>query len=330
MAPTRNSGSPAPGVPTEGSAILTERPIPGTGRSIFPLALSISASPEPGGGGGDPFLFAELRGAIRAGIRLFVPPPSAAEGPLAALEAASAAERTEVLAMAPEEPAPPPPRPTDRDSPFGSRVRKIATRHHPGEPMGSLGQEPPNEVDADLGWGVVLQRPYPSPEELGRLLDQNVRWVGLPASILDAAPLEELARHWPKGEGALVILDPYAGGRLDGGFLEPPGRGVRPPRPGDPLRMIQEFAPVLPFGFLARAGRRTLAQAALQYLLGIPRVGAVALPAGRPGTLREALALPRVPSLSSEEVRRIQGIGKANPRAPVPNPIDFPPSAGAG
>ncbi len=100
--------------------------------------------------------------------------------------------------------------------------------------------------------------------------------------------------------------DPMAGGRLDGtrwdhSLSATRGRGVP-----IPLRHLQEeVAPVLELGFLTDGRRRTLAQAALQYVAGLPGVASVLVPVPPADRLSELLEFANAPALSSAEIDRI-------------------------
>jgi aryl-alcohol dehydrogenase-like predicted oxidoreductase len=116
---------------------------------------------------------------------------------------------------------------------------------------------------------------------------------------------------------AFVARDPFAGGRLDGSRLHP-GLGERGPGTG-PTRLRdleEELAPVLRLGFLTAGGRRTLPQAALQYLFHWPWVQTVVLPWRYADRVDALQALARIPPLDDEELRRVRALPSPPPASP--------------
>jgi hypothetical protein len=102
--------------------------------------------------------------------------------------------------------------------------------------------------------------------------------------------------------------DPLGSGRLDGSWI---AEAVTARRPGSgPVRLReleQEFAPVLALGFLTQRGHRTLAQAAIRYVIRPPWVCSVLLPLPAPERLAELLATESTPELSPDELARLEG-----------------------
>ncbi len=138
-------------------------------------------------------------------------------------------------------------------------------------------------------------------------------YVG-PYSLVD----QRLRRRFepePEEKGArLLVRDPFAGGRLDGSrfasVLPGPGR----PEPPPSVRALQEsFAPVLRVAFLARDRRRTLPQAAVQYLFAHPWVATVLAPLPPVERLEELLDAGSAAPLSVEELRTAEALESADP-----------------
>ncbi|MCI4340688.1 MAG: hypothetical protein L3J73_05435, partial [Thermoplasmata archaeon] len=69
----------------------------------------------------------------------------------------------------------------------------------------------------------------------------------------------------------------------------------------------REWAPVLALGFLTEGHRRTLAQAAVQYLLGVPGVVGVVVPLTDPAAAVAIGGALSAPPLSDEDRARIDG-----------------------
>ncbi len=99
-----------------------------------------------------------------------------------------------------------------------------------------------------------------------------------PYSLLHRTLAEDAARAAGTAPFGWVVRDPFAGGRLDGSRFAPALRGGRPATPRSVRELEAEFAPVAPYRFLARTGRRTLAQASLQFLLMRPWVATICVP----------------------------------------------------
>ena len=108
----------------------------------------------------------------------------------------------------------------------------------------------------------------------------------------------------------LLARNPFADGRLDGSRFEAtavpagPGEG-----PVDLRRLHAEFDPVLRLGFLTERRRRTLAQAALQFVLAWPWVVSVVVPLPHPERFDEVLGFASATPFDTAE-RRALGLMK--------------------
>jgi len=104
----------------------------------------------------------------------------------------------------------------------------------------------------------------------------------------------------------LIARDPFSDGRLDGSRFEAatalsaPGAG-----PVELRRLQTEFEPVLALGFLTKDRKRTLAQAALHYVLDRPWVVTTVVPLPAPERFEEILGFGASPSLSEEDRSRL-------------------------
>lgn len=123
----------------------------------------------------------------------------------------------------------------------------------------------------------------------------------------DLIPAFEEARSKPGA--ALIAHDPFAGGRLDGSRFEDqarlPGPGAGP---ADVRRLHEEFDPVLRLGFLTQGHRRTLAQAALQFVLEWSWVVTAVVPLPSPERFDEILGYASRSPLTEDEIRRIGSV----------------------
>ena len=162
-------------------------------------------------------------------------------------------------------------------------------------------------ADGTIGaWAVrVAGKTRPLPTE------GNNRGAGGPlysvaASLLDRAPLvwaAELANHQPVG---VFVRDPFADGRLDGRRYSALLADRTPTGPPVGVRsLVAEFEPVRRLGFLSLRGRRTLAQAAVRFLLDVPGVVSVLVPVPPPERLGEFLGSGGAPPLTGEELARL-------------------------
>ena len=138
-----------------------------------------------------------------------------------------------------------------------------------------------------------------------------------PLSLLEPA----LARETPGlAEGArtpLIALDPFAGGRLDGSLLT--AHMLDRPRPEVPasVRELQgEFAPVLRLGFLTEGRKRTLLEAALQFVLTPPWVLTAVVGLDAPDRLTRLVAALGSLPLDARDLARV--VGAARPVSPEP------------
>jgi aryl-alcohol dehydrogenase-like predicted oxidoreductase len=104
----------------------------------------------------------------------------------------------------------------------------------------------------------------------------------------------------------LIARDPFANGRLDGSRFPAGGMPGGPgERPLDLRQLHHEFDPILRLGFLTEGRRRTLAQAALRFVLGWPWVVTSVVPLPSPERFDEILGYGSTPPLSEGELTRL-------------------------
>ena len=132
---------------------------------------------------------------------------------------------------------------------------------------------------------------------------------GLVTGALSLLETELIPAFESAGAGrrsGLIAYDPFAGGRLDGSrfaeqsLLPGPATG-----PVDVRRLHEEFDPVLRLGFLTEGRRRTLGQAALQFVLAWSWVVTTVVPLPSPERFDELLDYTTRPPLTGEELERI-------------------------
>ncbi len=124
-------------------------------------------------------------------------------------------------------------------------------------------------------------------------------------SLLDAGDWERAAELAGPRAGSWIVQDPFAGGRFDGSALRSAAALPGPSGPAPPVVTESWFRPAVPFAFLPVPGRRTLAQAAVLYLLSLPPVAAVAIRADDPESVDEVLQWSRAPPLDPDTRERI-------------------------
>lgn len=170
------------------------------------------------------------------------------------------------------------------------------------------------ERGAIASWGVAADGPPPTPDEGHDPPGFVVRSLSL---------LHPLPAGSPRWEGPpLLVRDPFAGGRLDGTRFDRAADPLAVGRPPVPLSQLKDdFAPVLRLTSLAIPGRRTLAQAALRYVLDVVGATAALMPLPDPRRLDELLGVDRTPPLGDGDLAIVAGAG---PRGPAPEPsTDF-------
>ena len=105
----------------------------------------------------------------------------------------------------------------------------------------------------------------------------------------------------------LIVRDPFSGGRLDGSRFASRTALAGPTTPPlDVRRLHEEFDPVLQLGFLTADHRRTLAQAALRFVLHWPWVATAVIPLPEPERLAEVLGFGATPPMLPDELDRIR------------------------
>jgi aryl-alcohol dehydrogenase-like predicted oxidoreductase len=130
------------------------------------------------------------------------------------------------------------------------------------------------------------------------------RPVSVELSLLEHRQLEPLAKRYQTTRGAVLVRNPFADGRLDGTRFSATLADRRPrSTPVDLRSLSAEFAPVLALAPLTRSHRRTLAQAAIQYVVRWPWVASVLLPLPSPERWDELCAALNAPSLEDDELR---------------------------
>lgn len=134
--------------------------------------------------------------------------------------------------------------------------------------------------------------------------------VSTELSLLDAPALAPIAGGLGPSGPSLLVRDPFAGGRLDGSLF---AQGIGDRRAGQPPRELrelrEEFAPVLRLGFLTRQRKRTLAMAALRYLLQRAETLSVLVPLPPPERWEEIFSAAEAAPLDSEELALLEGAG---------------------
>lgn len=269
--------------------------IDGLGLEIRGVASGGIGPEAPSAGPG-----ASIAYALRSGMTTFdlVDDPGR-EADLGRLRRATGPNRPRLTLLVPEEPEA-----TTTDELPGGGVRMLPVRARAPEA---------SAPDGRAGWVLDVGRSEIGLDRLREARDRGALGIRVSGGLTSAARLEALTSDAQALGLSTWIRDPYEGGRFDGSFLTtPPGPGGTP---GAAEELQAYFAPVLPFGFLAIARRRSLPQAVLRYLLGLPSVEGVLLPDRDAATLASAIRADQTPPLTPEEIRRIRSAGETAPSA---------------
>lgn len=155
---------------------------------------------------------------------------------------------------------------------------------------------------ADLLWAIRLRSP---PVAVPKTARSPVLFTG-ELSLLDRELLPLFDPTSGKPEASVIARNPFSDGRLDGSrfaaaaMLAGPGAG-----PVDLRQLRAEFDPVLALGFLTKGRQRTLAQAALRFVLRWPWVVTSVIPLPTPERFEEILRFGASPPLSDEELAQL-------------------------
>jgi len=161
------------------------------------------------------------------------------------------------------------------------------------------------ERGADVRWALRLP---PSPSDLPSLTPPASLFSG-ELSLLHPDLIARFERDTLSDQPRLIARDPFSSGRLDGtrfartGSVNGPGMA-----PVDVRRLHEEFDPILRLGFLTAGHRRTLAQAALQFVLAQPWVATAVIPLPDPERFDEVLGYGSCPPLSSDDLSQLAHI----------------------
>ena len=148
-----------------------------------------------------------------------------------------------------------------------------------------------------------LEGPLPDPIRPDALVEAGVRVFGVPFHLLNASDLAPWVDHVVRLGARVVSLDPHADGLLNGGRLAAPGGLTRtaPSAALDWKALRASWEAISRLAFLTRGKRRTLGQAALQFVLDVPGVISALVPIRDPTRLAEwRAALDRPPLTEAE------------------------------
>ena len=291
-----------------------------TGATLEVSTLTVSLGPV-GTGAGDVGTVGMLRKALGAGITTFdtadAPDPMLAEA-LLARAFPDPDPRIVVLcrggrsgrARDPASSAPPRPPGVGPERALGPRgapagfCRLLEVEASDlSEPAGGPGSGAPPRPAPPPPPFVVRCRSTGDVERAARLRAPRV--LSGPFSLLERALPEAAVRRLGQDGFSWVGRDPFAGGRLDG-TLFATGSPFAPVHHPRTVRELEaEFGPVARLGFLAQPRRRTLAQAALHFVVDTP--WAVTACLGLPPVERwdEVVGFGSSPALDDEELKRV-------------------------
>ncbi len=211
-----------------------------------------------------------------------------------------------------------PPASSDREGALAASLEQSRRRLHP-VPISVLEWEPENEpptADAGAGDAAVTKGEVPngllSAVRLSSQITELPKVANAPALYSGALSLLEpdlvtVFEGSDKSRAAcLLARDPFGSGRLDGSrFAASAGLSGPETGPVDLRRLHEEFDPVLRLGFLTERRKRTLAQAAVQFVLHWPWVVSVVVPLPTPERIEEILGFGGRPPISPEELSKL-------------------------
>ena len=313
---------------------VARRTVPGTDRTVSELGIALDPGPAAGPAS-DAQAVRALRRARAEGVTLFdvsgARSPARAAGLLRTAFPQSGPELVVMVGLV-SDPAPAPSGPRSPRTPpapggllSAADVEGWLATLRPRLPTGAaiLPELPTGPREGNEGrslpsvLGSLAERrsilTFSTRLERDALLRSGVGDVPSPIvsselSLLDAPSLRSLAALASAPPHGLIVRDPFAGGRLDGTLVRATMGDRHPGRPPREVRELrEEFAPVLRLGFLTRARTRTLAQAALRYLLQRPGTVSVLIPPPAPERWEEVFASVRAPPLDEEELARLEG-----------------------
>jgi aryl-alcohol dehydrogenase-like predicted oxidoreductase len=169
--------------------------------------------------------------------------------------------------------------------------------------ISATGAPPPAGAEAkDLLWAVYLSSP---PTALPRTGRTPSLFTG-ELSLLDREVVPLFDPAIGTTDAGLIVRNPFADGRLDGSRFAATGMLAGPRAGPVELRRFQaEFDSVLALGFLTKDRRRTLAQAALRFVLDFPWVATSVIPLPTPERFEEILSFGASPPLSEDELAKL-------------------------
>jgi aryl-alcohol dehydrogenase-like predicted oxidoreductase len=195
-------------------------------------------------------------------------------------------------------------------------------RRNPEIPFGDLSNRLDRLVGARaiVGWSLRCR----SEADLRELKGPGTeRPISAELSLLDRRLLGSFIARFEEKQGSVLVRNPFADGRLDGTRFSAT-LSERGPRaaPVDLGSLSAEFAPVLQLAPLTRAHRRTLVQAALQYLVHWPWVATVLLPLPSPERWEDVRAALEAPPLETEELRAAGLVSTSTDRTTARDPSE--------
>ncbi len=151
-------------------------------------------------------------------------------------------------------------------------------------------------------WAADLEGPGGSPSG-------SPNWAAAtivaPFSLLDRRIAEEMPASWAE-TGRVIARDPFARGRLDGRRLGASLSDRRPDVGPTAFRTLQgELAPILDLAYLTSDRRRSLPEAALEYVLAFPWVATTVLDPPIPRGVLERRSRGDGTPFSATERRRL-------------------------
>jgi hypothetical protein len=160
-------------------------------------------------------------------------------------------------------------------------------------------------------WGAAWSSATEAAIAAPAALRAGARLLAVPASLVGFDAAEQVGLLAREAGAGVVGLDPMASGSLDGSFLDgSPLDRTLTSRPPTVSELSSRFGPVTRLGFLTEGRRRTLAQAAVRFVLTLPAVVSVSCEFRSPKTIVELARIDEAPPLTPEELERVSRLGQ--------------------
>lgn len=150
-------------------------------------------------------------------------------------------------------------------------------------------------------------------EGIKAMRERNVSGVQMIYNVLEQDPGRDLIRTARETDTSLFVRVPHSSGMLEGKYTKDTTFAKNDHRRHRPKEwLLDGLKKVEQLGFLTKSGERTLAQAALKFILASPEVTSTLPNIYDAEQLEEFAAAPETPDLTEEELSRIEELYENN------------------